>query len=78
MLPTCHPVPSRNHFVSQFWPKFCLLFTPARLPLNQISFGLPQCHAKNASLFQLQLYFYKGFLKMKDATASLRNCGRII
>ena len=32
--------------VLQFWPKFYLLFSPTRLPLNQINLGLPQRHAK--------------------------------
>jgi len=31
-----------------------------------------------ADSFPLKLYFYKEFLIMKGATASLRNCGRII
>jgi len=35
-----------NRFVLQFQHKFYLLFTPDRLPLNQISVGLPQHHAK--------------------------------
>jgi len=32
----------------------------------------------NAGSFQLKLYFYKEFLIMQGATASLRNCGHII
>jgi len=39
-------VSNRNHFVLQFQPKFFLLFTPTRLPLHQISLGLPLHHAK--------------------------------
>jgi len=39
-------VSNRDRFVLQFWPKFYMLVTPARLPLNQVSLGLPQCHAK--------------------------------
>jgi len=39
-------VSSRDGFVLQFQPKFYLLFTPTRLPLNQISLGLPQHHSK--------------------------------
>ena len=30
----------------------------------------------NVSLFQLKLYFYREFLMIKGATASVRNCGR--
>jgi len=39
-------VSNRDGFVLQFQPKFYLLFIPTRLPLNQISLGLPQHRAK--------------------------------
>jgi len=32
----------------------------------------------NVGLFPLKLYFYKQLLILKGATASLKNCGRII
>jgi len=32
--------------IFQFRPKFYLLFTPTKLPLNRISLGLPHGHVK--------------------------------
>jgi len=81
-------VSNRDRFVLQFRPKFYVLFTPARLSPNTKVWAFLRFTPRPSNPASLQLklprgrnirsQILRGKLILKGATASFRNCGRII